>query len=184
MKIEDLKDHLNKTKVHLKEELAKVRTGKANAAILDDVKVNAYEGSDPLTVKEVGTVTVPDSQSILITPWDKSLLKKIEEAVRNSKLGLNPINEGEHIRIPVPALTEERRLEMTKHVSQIVEQAKISVRTLRQNAIKAAEEMEDNGIISEDDLTRSKKEIEDVISKTNKDLDVMGEEKKQELLKI
>ena len=184
MKIEDLREHLNKTKVHLKEELAKVRTGKANAAIIDEVRVNAYEGSEPLALKEVGTVTVPDSQSILISPWDKSLLRKIEEAVRGSKLGLNPINEGEHIRIPVPVLTEERRVELTKHVSQIVEQSKISVRTLRQNAIKAAEEMEDNGVISEDDLARAKKEIEDVVSKTNKELDTIGDEKKQELLKI
>lgn len=185
MKIEDLKDHLNKTKVHLKEELAKVRSGKANAAIVDEIRVNAYEGSDPMSIKELATVSIPDSQSILITPWDKTLLQKIEKGIRaSSTLGLNPINEGESIRIAIPALTEERRVEMTKHVSQLVEQTKITIRNLRQNAIKAAEEMEDNKIITEDDLFKAKKDIDDLVSSTNKELDAMGEEKKQELLKI
>jgi ribosome recycling factor len=184
MKIEDLKDHLNKARIHLKDELSKVRSGKANASIIDEVRVEAYAGTEAMAVKEVATVTIPDSQSILINPWDKSLLRKIEDAIRNSGLGLNPINEGSQIRVPVPSLTEERRMEMVKHVSQIVEQSKISVRTVRQNAIKAAEEMEDNGVITEDDLFRIKKEIEDLVSSANKDLDALGEDKKEELLKI
>ena len=185
MKIDDLKDHLYKAKVHLKEELAKVRSGKANASIIDEIKVVAYDGSEPMFIKELATVSIPDSQSILITPWDKSLLQKIEKGIRASNtLGLNPINEGGSIRIAIPALTEERRLEMTKFVSQLVEQSKIAIRSVRQNAIKAAEEMEDNKVITEDDLFKMKKDIDDLVSLANKEFDAIGEEKKQELLKI
>ncbi len=184
MKLQDLQDHLQKVKTHLSDELAKVRTGRASANVLDAVKVAAYDGSDPMYLKELASITVPDSQSVLVAPWDKSLLAKIEEAVRKANLGLNPINEGEHIRIPVPPLTEERRKELAKHVSALVEQSKISIRTIRQNAIKAIEETEENGVISEDEMTRQKKQIEEKIAAANKDLELLGEVKQKELMTL
>ncbi len=184
MKINDLQNHLDKVKSHLNDELAKVRTGRASASVLDSVKVDAYPGSERMLLKELASVTVPDSQSVLISPWDKSLLAKIEESIRKSNLGLNPINEGEHIRLPVPPLTEERRKEFTKHVSHLVEQSKISIRTIRQNAIKAVEETEDNGVISEDEMIRQKKQIEEKIVSANKDLEALGELKQKELMTI
>jgi ribosome recycling factor len=184
MKIQDLQEHLDKVKVHLKDELSKIRTGRANATILDGIRVAAYAGVDPMALKEVASVSIPDAQSILIEPWDKTLLPKIEESIRSANLGLAPINEGTNIRISIPQLTEDRRKEFAKLVSSTVEQAKISVRVIRQNAIKAIEESEDNGVISEDEMVRQKKIIEDKISQTNKDLDVAGEAKEKELMVV
>jgi len=184
MKPEDFQNHLTNIKKFLEDELAKLRVGRAAPALVEDIRVEAYPGSEPMPIKELGSVSVPDSQSITIAPWDKSVLKKIEDAIRNSGKGLNPINEGELIRVPVPPLTEERRREMSKEVSKIVEQAKIRVRTLRQDAIKAVEEQEDNGVISEDDMAREKKDIEANVQRTNSELDEMGTVKSAEIMRI
>ena len=184
MKIQDLQEHLEKVKAHLKDELSKVRTGRANASVLNGVRVAAYAGAEPMALKEVASISIPDAQSILIEPWDKTLLPKIEEAIRSANLGLAPINEGVNIRISIPALTEDRRKEFTKNVSATVEQTKISVRVLRQNAIKAVEEEEDNGVVSEDEMNRQKKIIEEKISQTNKELDSIGEAKSAELMAV
>lgn len=184
MKPEDFQNHLTNIKKFLSDELSKLRVGRAVPSLIEDIKVEAYAGSEAMPIKELGSVSVPDSQSITVAPWDKSVLKKIEDAIRNSGRGLNPINEGEQIRVPVPPLTEDRRREMSKEVSKIVEQAKIRVRTLRQDVIKSVEEQEDNGVISEDDLARQKKEIEADIKKTNDELDEMGATKSTEIMKI
>ena len=184
MKINDLQSHLAKVKEHLSAELSRLRTGRASASVLDAIKVQAYAGSDLMPLKELGTITIPDAQTLMISPWDKSLLPKIEDAIRKANIGLNPINDGANIRVPVPALTEERRKELVKHVSYEVEQAKISVRTIRQNAIKSVEEEEDNGVISEDDMNRQKKQIETEIANTNKELEALGLTKEKELMQI
>lgn len=184
MKSEDLHNHLNGIKNFLSDELGKLRVGRAAPALVEEIKVQAYAGSESMAIKELGSVSVPDSQSITIAPWDKSVLKKIEDAIRNSGKGLNPINEGDQIRVPVPPLTEERRREMAKEVSKIVEQAKIRVRTIRQDAIKSVEEQEDNGVISEDDMNREKKDIEAQIKAINDELDKMGEEKSAEIMRV
>lgn len=184
MKPEDFQSHLANIRNFLSDELSKLRVGRAVPALVEDIRVEAYPGSEAMPLKELGSVSVADSQSLTIAPWDKSILKKIEDAVRNSGKGLNPINEGELIRIPVPPLNEERRREMTKEVSKIVEQAKIRVRTLRQDVIKSVEEQEDNGVISEDDMAREKKDIEAKVQLINSELDEMGSTKSAEIMKI
>jgi ribosome recycling factor len=184
MKSEDFQNHLGNIKKFLSDELGKLRVGRAVPSLIEDIKVDAYPGSDPMPIKELGSVSVPDSQSITIAPWDKSVLRKIEDAIRNSGRGLNPINEGEQIRVPVPPLTEERRKDMSKEVSKIVEQAKIRIRTLRQDAIRSVEEQEQNGVISEDDMARMKKDIEARVKDTNDALENMGAEKSAEIMKI
>lgn len=184
MKKEDLKNHLNRAKEELVSNLAAIRTGRANQAILDGVMVEAYPGTAPLPINELATITIPDAQSILISPWDKSIMRRIEEGIRKSPKNLNPVNEGETIRIPVPALTEESRKEKVKEVSKKVEEAKIVVRTLRQNAMSAVEEMEENGVISEDDMYRQKEEIEKMIKESNLLFEQIGKEKEKELMQI
>ena len=184
MKFEDIKAHLNNVKSKLSEELLQMRTGRASVALVEDIKVEAYAGSNPLPIKELASITIPDAQSVLITPWDKSILKQIETALNASGKNLNAVNEGDNLRVPVPALTEETRKEMAKRISLLVEQSKIRIRTLRQDVIKSVEEQEENGIISEDEMFQKKKEIEDTISKANQELEDMGEKKKIEIMKV
>lgn len=184
MKSDDFQNHLSNIKKFLSDELTKLRVGRAVPSLVEDIRVEAYAGSEAMPIKELGSVSVPDAQSITVAPWDKSILKKIEDAIRNSGRGLNPINEGEQIRIPVPPLTEERRRDMTKEVSKTVEQAKIRVRTLRQDVIKSIEEQEDNGVISEDEMEREKKSVEAEIKKINEELEDMGQVKSAEIMDI
>lgn len=182
MKHEGFLSHITGVKSFLSSELNKIRTGRAASSLVEDIKVEAYAGSQALPIKELASVSVPDSQSILISPWDKSIVKKIEAAVLSSDKGLNPINDGENIRIPIPTITEERRKELAKEISALVEQAKIKIRTLRQDVIKSVEEQQDNGVISEDDMYRMKKDIEANVSKANMDLENLGREKEDEVL--
>ncbi|MDQ5981346.1 MAG: ribosome recycling factor [Patescibacteria group bacterium] len=184
MKKEDFQNHLNKVREDLVSELNTLRTGRATAAIIEGILVEAYPGSAPLPLNEVGTVSIPDSQSILISPWDKSILGKIEDGIRKSGRGLNPVNEGDAIRIPVPTLTEATRKEKTKEVSKMVEDAKIKVRTVRHNAISSVEEQEDNKVLTEDELYREKESIDKLVKSMNEVLDELGAKKSQELMQI
>lgn len=182
MKHADFLSHLTNVKDFLSTELSKIRTGRAASSLVEDIKVEAYTGSPALPIKEVASVSVPDSQFVLISPWDKSIVKKIESAIISSGKGLNPINDGENIRVPVPAITEDRRKELAKEISALVEQSKIKIRTLRQDVIKAVEEQQDNGVISEDDMYRMKKGIESDVSKANMELEALGKDKEDEVM--
>ena len=184
MKKEDLKIHLAKVIDELQSELTQIRTGRATSAILEGILVEAYAGTDPMPVNELGTVAIPDASSVTITPWDKSVLGKVEDALRKANRGLNPVNEGDLIRIPVPILTEDSRKEKVKEVFRKVEESKIKVRNLRQNAISAVEEMEENKVISQDDMYRQKEELEKMIKDTNLKLEQQGELKEKELMQL
>ncbi len=184
MKKEDFQNHLNKVREDLISELNTLRTGRATAAIIEGILVEAYPGSAPLPLNEIGTVSIPDAQSILISPWDKSILGKIEDGIRKSGRGLNPVNEGDTIRIPVPTLTEETRKEKAKEVSKMVEDAKIKVRTVRHNAISSVEEQEDNKVLTEDELYREKESIDKLVKSMNEVLDELGAKKSQELMQL
>ena len=184
MKKEDLKIHLAKVNDELQSELTQIRTGRATSAILEGILVEAYAGTAPMPVNELGTVAIPDASSVTITPWDKSVLGKVEDALRKANRGLNPVNEGDLIRIPVPILTEDSRKEKVKEVFRKVEESKIKVRNLRQNAISAVEEMEENKVISQDDMYRQKEELEKMIKDTNLKLEQQGELKEKELMQL
>ena len=142
----------------LRREFASVRTGKASPALLDSVRVEAYGSKVPLN--QVGTVAAPEPRLLTITPWDKSLLKEIDRGLRESDLGLNPSNDGSIIRIPIPALTEERRREFVKHLHKIAEEARIAVRQARKDAndeVKASQKKEG---LSEDDVRREQDKVQ------------------------
>jgi ribosome recycling factor len=184
MKYDDLLHHLEDAKNSLTQELAQIRTGRANSIMVETIMVNAYTGSEPLPIKELATIAIPDAQSILITPWDSSVLSKIEDAIIKSQKGFNPINEGKDIRVPIPMLTEERRKTFAKEIGEEVENAKIRIRNIRQDVMKSVEEQEDNGVISEDEMYRQKKLIEEAISKTNKELEEIGRLKSEEVMQL
>jgi ribosome recycling factor len=144
--------------------------------------VDAYDSK--MSMKELGTITVTDSQNLVVSPWDKSLLKPIAKAIRESGLGLNPIDEPDRVRIPVPALTEERRTELAKIVSVKVEECKNSLRNVRQDAMKYIEKEFADKNISEDEKFSQKEEVEKTLKTFIEQADELGEAKKKELLVI
>jgi ribosome recycling factor len=139
----------------LHRELRRVRTGRASASLLDDVRIDYYGTPTPLS--QIGTLTVPEARLIIVQPWEKKLLPDIEKAIYKSDLGLTPSSDGEIIRIAIPALTEERRKEMVKIVRAKCEDAKISIRSARRDANEAMKKLEKDKEITEDDLKRGEK---------------------------
>lgn len=166
----------------LQRELASVRTGRASAALLDHVKVEYYGTPTPLS--QVATLGVPEATLLTVQPWDPALLAAIEKAIRASDLGLNPMNDGKVIRVPVPALTEERRKELVKHVHGVLERHRLSVRNIRRDSNESLKKLLKDKKISEDDerkgLEETQKLTEDYIGK----LDAQGRTKEQEILAI
>jgi ribosome recycling factor len=144
----------------LKKELARIRTGRASTTLLDDVRIDYYGTPTPLN--QIGTLTVPEPRLITIQPWEKNLIPAIERAILKSDLGLNPSSDGQLVRIAIPPLTEERRKEMSKMTRRIGEDAKIAVRNARREANENLKKLEKDKEISEDELKRGEKEIQDL----------------------
>lgn len=178
----ELKNKLSKSIEFLKSELSQIRTGRASPSLIEAVLVDAYDTK--MSVKELGTITVIDSQNLTIAPWDKSLLKAISKAVRESGLGLNPVDEPDKVRVPVPALTEERRLDLSKLVSAKVEECKNSLRNVRQEAMKDIDKEFADKKIGEDDKFSQKEETEKIIKNFIEEAEEHGKVKKEEILEI
>ena len=165
------------------DELKKVRTGRAHAGMLDGVMVEAYGTKMPLN--QVANVTAPEAQMLLVTPFDPSNITAISSAIRdNQSLGFNPSDDGRVVRVPVPALTEERRHQLVKQVSEKVEEARIAMRNIRQDALKDAKRMKDNKELSEDDLKRVEKEIDGLMSKMQTQIDEAFKAKEKDVLTV
>jgi ribosome recycling factor len=178
----ELKSKLAKTIEHFKGEISQIRTGRANPSLIEDVALDVYDSK--MTVKELGSIALLDSQTLVVSVWDKSVLGTVAKAIRESNLGLNPIEDTDRVRIPVPPLTEERRKELTKVVSTKAEEAKTSIRSIRQDAMKDIEKDFTEKSISEDEKFTFKDEVEKIVKDITLDLDALAETKKEELLKI
>ncbi len=166
-----------------KENLKSVRTGRAHTSMLDSVKVEVYGTSMPLN--QVANVTVADAQMLVISPFDANNIEAITASIRNNQsLGLNPTDDGKLIRVPIPALTEERRLEMVKQVKSKLEESKISLRNVRQDALKDLKKLKDDKKASEDEIKMYEKEVQDLVEKTQFELEEVFKEKEQEMTKI
>lgn len=166
----------------LKTDLAKVRTGRAHVGLLDHVMVEYYGSMVP--VNQVANVTLVDARTIGVQPWEKPMLGKVERAIRDSDLGLNPSNQGELIRVPMPPLTEERRRELTKVVRAEGETAKVAIRNLRRDANHHLKEAVKEKEISEDDERRGQDQIQKLTDKHVAEIDRLLSEKEQELMQI
>ncbi|MFZ1301726.1 MAG: ribosome recycling factor [Candidatus Microsaccharimonas sp.] len=168
---------------HFEEELKKVRTGRAHPTMLDSIQVEAYGQRMPLN--QVANVTAPEAQLLTITPFDPTNIQNVVAAIRaDQALGLNPSDDGRLIRVPIPPLTEERRKQIVKQTSEKVEEARIAIRNVRQDAIKEIKRLKDAKEISEDDQKRSEKAIEDLISDLNSQLDSLFKDKEKEILTL
>lgn len=180
--IESKKQDLDKTVEHLFAEMGKIRTGRANPALVENLMVDYYGSKTPL--KQVASINAPEARLLVIQPWDKDALVAIESAIRESDLNLNPNNDGQVIRINIPSLTEERRKELVKLLNQKAEDAKISVRTVREEAWKEIQNIEKEGKISEDDKFSGKDQLQKVVDEYNKKIDEIRERKEKEILTI
>ena len=166
----------------LKTQLASVRAGRANAAVLDQITVDYY--GVPTPIQQVASVSVPDPRSLLIQPWDTSVLKGIEKAILASELGINPQNDGRAIRLVFPQLTEERRKELAKQVKKYGEEAKVAVRNIRREAIDKFKKQQKASEITEDDYKTVEKDIQKLTDDYIKEVEGIADKKEKELFEI
>ncbi|HSL91787.1 MAG TPA: ribosome recycling factor [Candidatus Limnocylindrales bacterium] len=165
-----------------KKELGKIRTGRASFSLLDGIKVDYYGTPTPL--QQVGTLSVPESRLITVTPWDAKMIGPIEKAIQAGGLGLNPSSDGKVVRIPIPPLTEERRKELVKLVKKMAEDARVAVRNIRREAIERIKEKERKKEISEDEMKRAQERIQKETDAFVKKVDDILKAKEQEILEV
>jgi ribosome recycling factor len=176
-------DRFSAAVAHFEDELRKVRTGRAHPSMLDSIQIEAYGQKMPLN--QVANVVAAEAQMLTITPFDAGNLQAIVSAIRaDQSLGLNPSDDGRLVRVPIPALTEERRKQIVKQTSEKVEEARIALRNIRQDALKEAKRLKDAKEISEDDQKRFEKGIDDSVATYNASLDATFREKEKEILTI
>ena len=166
----------------LKSQIARVRTGRAQASMLDPVKVDYYGAPTPLS--QVAAISCPDPKSFLISPWNATILKEIEAAINKSNIGMTPINDGKVIRLKLPELTEERRQSLAKQVKKIIEDAKIAIRQCRKDANEFIKIVLKNKDISEDESKQEKESIQELTDTYIKVIDEIAEKKEAELINI
>ena len=178
----EFESKMKKTAEVLKTQLASVRAGRANAAVLDQITVDYY--GVPTPIQQVASVSVTDPRSLLIQPWDASVLKGIEKAILASELGINPQNDGRAIRLVFPQLTEERRKELAKQVKKYGEEAKVAVRNIRREAIDKFKKQQKASEITEDDYKTVEKDIQKLTDDYIKEVEGIADKKEKELFEI
>jgi ribosome recycling factor len=181
--LKDLQANLDKATDALKRDLAKVRTGRANLALLDGIKVEYYGTMTPLN--QVAALNVPDPRMITIKPWEKSVLQAIEKSIKQrTELGLNPIIDGDLVRLPIPPLTQERRRDLVKHIKKIGEEAKVAMRNHRRESNELLKEFEKDGEITEDDCTKGLKRVQEQTDKGIAKVDEVLGKKEAEVMEV
>ena len=175
-------DKMLKTIEVVKSNFASVRAGRANAGVLDRIMVEYYGTPTPLN--QVAAVSSPDPRTLVIQPWDATLLRAIEKAIQTSDLGINPQNDGRVIRLSFPQLTEERRKELGNQVRKYGEEGKVAVRNIRRDAMEDFKKMKKNGELTEDDQKSMEKELQDLTDKRCKDIDDLTAKKEAELMAV
>lgn len=180
--IQNMKTHMEKTVESLRKEFQKVRTGRASTALLDDIRIDYY--GTPTPINQLAALAVPEPRLITIQPWEAKMISVIEKGILNSGLGLTPANDGKVIRLPLPALTEERRKEIVKSLKKMGEDSKIALRNLRRDAIDELKKLEKEKHISEDDIKRGEKEIQDVTNLFVAKVDEVVAHKEKEVMEV
>ena len=165
-----------------RKEVSTLRTGRANASILDAIRVD-YHGT-PMPVNQLGTVTVPEATLLVIAPWDPSVVPLIDKAIRTSDLGLNPTNDGKVVRVPMPSPTEERRKEIVKHLHKVLENHRTAVRNIRRDVKEAIDKLEKEKKISQDEQKRAHEEMEKLAHSETKKIEDLSAAKEREILEL
>jgi ribosome recycling factor len=180
--ISELGKDISKAHDALKRDLAKIRTGRAHPSLLESVRVEVYGSQMPLS--QVATVAAPEARMLTVKPWDKTQLKVIEKAIVQSPLGLNPMSDGDILRIPLPPLTEERRKDLAKIVKKNGEDTKVAIRKARHDAKDLLSSLESDRQISEDELQRAEKKVEELIKEGQAEVDAIVARKDKDLLEV
>ena len=176
----DAKERMKKSTMALNQNLTKIRTGRANTSLLDQITVDYYGNETALS--QVSNISIEDSRTLKITPWEKDMIQPIEKAIMNSNLGLNPVSAGMIIRVPLPPLTEERRKDMIRVVRQEGEQSRVAVRNIRRDAINDLKEMLKDKMIGEDEERKGEEEIQEITDKYVGEIDQILITKEKELM--
>ena len=176
------RERMEKSVTALKEEFGTLRTGRANSALLDQVSVEAYGSHMP--INQVGSVSVPDPRSITVSVWDKGLVVSGEKAIRNAGLGLNPVVEGQNLRVPIPPLTEERRRDLAKLAGRYAEQQRVAVRNVRRDAMDDLKRAEKAGAISQDEHKRLEVDVQKITDEAVKRVDEALKTKEHEIMQV
>lgn len=182
IEIKDYDVRMLKTIDVVKANFASVRAGRANAGVLDRIQVEYYGTPTPLN--QVAAISAPDPRTLVVQPWDATLLKAIEKAIQTSDLGINPQNDGRLIRLAFPQLTEERRKDLTKQVKKYAEEGKVAVRNIRRDAMDDIKSAKKNSEITEDDQKNLEKDLQELTDKRCKDIDELCAKKEQELMAV
>ncbi|MAS78289.1 MAG: ribosome recycling factor [Candidatus Marinimicrobia bacterium] len=180
--INDTIHRMDQAVVHTRTEMSKVRTGRANTELVESIKVSYYGTLTPLN--QLSTISIPEPRLITIHPFDKSVIDEIEKAIMESNLGLTPNNNGEIILVPIPPLSEERRIDLTKYVHQLAEEGRIAVRNVRRDAIHQLRNLQKEDHISEDEIKRSETEIQNLTDNHVKTLNEIMESKEKEIMVV
>jgi ribosome recycling factor len=180
--LSDLNKEMEQTLAKFRRELARTRTGRASTALLDGIMVDYYGTKTPLN--QLAGITVPEPRLLLLQPYDKGALHEIERSIQQSDLGLNPINDGKVIRIPIPELTAERRRDLVKHLHKVTEEYRVSVRNHRRDAIDMLKELEKDKEITEDDLHRTQEKVQQVTNEYIERVDKVLKAKEEEILEV
>lgn len=176
------RDRMEKTVATLKDEFSTLRTGRASAGLLDQVMVEAYGAMTQLT--SVASVSVPDPRSITVSVWDRGVAVSVEKAIRNAGLGLNPVVEGQTLRVPIPPLTEERRRDLAKLAGKYAEQQRVAVRNVRRDANDDLKKAEKDGVINQDEHKRMSDEVQKLTDEAIKHIDGALKTKEQEIMQV
>ena len=179
---EEYESKMKKTVESLQNQYSSIRAGRANASVLDQIKVEYY--GTPTPINQIATISTPDPRTLMIQPWDASSLKPIEKALQTSELGINPMSDGRFLRLVFPQPTEERRKELIKQVSRQAEEAKVAIRNIRRDAVETFKAQKKRGEITEDDMTDTEKDLQKLTDNYTKELDKVAEKKEAEIREI
>ncbi|GAB1468633.1 ribosome recycling factor [Candidatus Cloacimonadota bacterium] len=176
------KEKMQKSFDSLLHQYSKIRTGRASASILDDVRINYY--GQPTPVKQLCNISIPEARTIIVQPWDKTTLAEIEKAILAANIGITPDNDGNVIRLPFQPLTEDKRKDIVKSIKKLSEEARINIRTLRRDANEAAKKMKKDSEISEDEEKKLLKELQDITDEWTKKIDEADKAKEKEIMEV
>lgn len=180
--LDETTQSMKKAIEHLRHDLQKIRTGRANTALLDGIQADYYGTATPLN--QLATLSAPDPRLIVVSPFDKGSIRAIEKAIQGSDLGLTPSNDGKVVRIPIPPLTEERRKELVKHVQKVAEQHKVGVREARREGLALLKDAAKEGTISDDERHRGEKKMQDVTDEHIATIDRICDQKEKDILEV
>ncbi len=180
--IEKSRTEFEKAVEYFKEEAGKIRTGRASTNLVENLMIDYYGSKSPL--KQIASITIPEARTIMISPWDKGSLVYIERAIQESDLNLNPLNDGQVIRINMPALNEERRKELVKVLNQKAEDGKVAIRKCRENVLNEIEDMKKTGKIGEDDMFQGKEILQKVVDEYNTKIDEIKKKKEEDVMTV